>query len=80
LGGVEPHAAYGAAVEELTVYSASLDLLFVGSRGYGPIGRLMHGSTSLQLARTARCPLIVLTRETSVADDDRIETASVAHA
>ena len=62
LGGVEPHAAYGNTIEELTVYSASLDLLVVGSRDYGPIGRLVHGSTCRQLARTARCPLLVLTR------------------
>jgi nucleotide-binding universal stress UspA family protein len=62
LGGVEPHAAYGLPVEELALYSASLDLLVVGSRGYGPIGRLVHGSTSQQLVRTARCPLLVLAR------------------
>jgi len=62
LGGVEPHAAYGDAVEELTLYSASLDLLVVGSRGYGPLGRLVHGSTAQDLASTARCPLLVLTR------------------
>jgi len=62
LGGVEPHAAYGRPAEELAVYSASLDLLVVGSRGLGPIGRLIHGSTSQQLARTARCPLLVLSR------------------
>ena len=62
VGEIEPHAAYGATVEELTVYSASLDLLIVGSRGYGPVGRLIHGSTSQQLARTARCPLLVLAR------------------
>jgi nucleotide-binding universal stress UspA family protein len=60
--GVEAHAAYGDPVEELTLYSASLDLLVVGSRNYGPLGRLMHGSTSRHLARTARCPLLVLTR------------------
>jgi nucleotide-binding universal stress UspA family protein len=62
LGEIEAHAAYGIAVEELAVYSASLDLLVVGSRGYGPLGRLVHGSTSQQLARVARCPLLVLTR------------------
>lgn len=62
LGDVEPHAAYGVAAEELALYSASLDLLIVGSRGYGPIGRLIHGSTSQRLARTARCPLLVLPR------------------
>lgn len=62
LGGVEPHAAFGQTAEELALYSASLDLLVVGSRGYGPAGRLVHGSTSQQLARVARCPLLVLTR------------------
>lgn len=62
LGGVEPHATYGLASEELALYSASLDLLVIGSRGYGPIGRLVHGSTAHELARTARCPLLVLTR------------------
>jgi nucleotide-binding universal stress UspA family protein len=68
LGGVEPHAAYGQPAEELAVYSASLDLLIVGSRGYGPGGRLIHGSTSQQLARVARCPLLVLTRAARPAD------------
>jgi len=62
LGDVEPHAAYGQPAEELARYSESLDLLIVGSRGYGPIGRLIHGSTSQQLAHSARCPLLVLTR------------------
>jgi nucleotide-binding universal stress UspA family protein len=62
LGGVEPHAAYGIAAEELAVYSASLDLLVIGSRSYGPVGRLVHGSTAQRLAGTARCPLLVLTR------------------
>jgi nucleotide-binding universal stress UspA family protein len=68
LGGIEPHAVYGNVVDELTLYSASLDLLIVGSRGYGPIGRLVHGSTSSQLAHTARCPLLVLTRAASEPD------------
>ena len=60
--GIEPHAAYGDVAEELALYSASLDLLVLGSRGYGPLGRLVHGRTTQQLARTARCPLLVLTR------------------
>jgi nucleotide-binding universal stress UspA family protein len=62
LGGVEPHAAYGDPAEELTLYSASLDLLVVGSRGYGPLGRLVYGGVAQRLARTARCPLLVLPR------------------
>jgi nucleotide-binding universal stress UspA family protein len=68
LEGVEPHAAYGQAAEELALYSASLDLLVVGSRDYGPVGRLVHGSTSHQLARSARCPLLVLTRAARAAE------------
>lgn len=81
LGGVEPHAAYGVPAEELALYSASLDLLVIGSRGYGPIGRLVHGSTALQLARSARCPLLVLTRaareaDTNEASRDRQKTAA----
>jgi nucleotide-binding universal stress UspA family protein len=62
LGDVEPHAAYGNPAEELALYGASLDLLVVGSRGYGPLGRLVHGSTAQHLARSARCPLLILTR------------------
>lgn len=68
LDGVEPHASYGVAAQELALYSASIDLLVVGSRGYGPIGRVVHGSTAQELARTARCPLLVLTRAARVAD------------
>ena len=62
IGDVEPHAAYGDPVQELTIYSASLDLLVIGSRGYGPLGRLLYGATAQHLARSARCPLLVLTR------------------
>jgi nucleotide-binding universal stress UspA family protein len=65
-GDVEAHAAYGDAAEELALYSASLDLLVVGSRGYGPIGRLIHGSTSRKLTHLARCPLLVLPRSARV--------------
>lgn len=68
LGGVEPHAAYGQPAEELALYGASLDLLVIGSRSYGPVGRLVHGSTAQQLARSARCPLLVLTRAAREAD------------
>ena len=62
LKDVDPHACYGQPAEELAIFSASVDLLVVGSRSYGPVGRLVHGSTSQQLARTARCPLLILTR------------------
>ncbi len=82
LGGLEPHAAYGEPAEELAVYSASVDLLIVGSRGYGPLGRLIHGSTSRRLARGARCPLLILTRaaQRTNGDESREATAEPAAA
>jgi len=58
--GVEAHVALGSAAQELTLYGASLDLLVIGSHGHGPLGRIVHGSTSNQLARSASCPLLVL--------------------
>lgn len=83
LGDVEAHAAYGGAAEELALYSASLGLLVVGSRDYGPLGRLVHGSTSLDLARSARCPLLVLPRGARAPahrDTDEAQPAHVAEA
>ena len=82
IGDVEPHGAYGQAAEELARWSETVDLLVVGSRGYGPVGRLVHGSTSRALANTARCPLLVLTRSITVASapgaahDDRALAAT----
>jgi nucleotide-binding universal stress UspA family protein len=78
LGGVEPHATYGDPVEELTLYSASLDLLVIGSRDYGPLGRLLYGSTAEKLASTARCPLLVLTRSGRGASTDAAATQAAA--
>ena len=65
LGDVEAHAAYADPAEELALYGTDVDLVIVGSRGYGPIGRLVHGSTSQRLTRSARCPVLALTRTTA---------------
>jgi nucleotide-binding universal stress UspA family protein len=62
LPGVEGHALYGLPGEELAKFGDSLDMLVVGSRGYGPVRRLVLGSTSDYLQRHARCPLLVLPR------------------
>jgi nucleotide-binding universal stress UspA family protein len=39
-----------------------IHLLFVGSRSYGPIRRVMVGSTAIELMRRAPCPMIVIPR------------------
>jgi nucleotide-binding universal stress UspA family protein len=62
LDGVEGHAVYGIAGEELAAFADRLDILVVGSRGYGPVRRLVSGSTSDYLERHARCSLLVLPR------------------
>ncbi|MFZ1926449.1 MAG: universal stress protein, partial [Solirubrobacteraceae bacterium] len=62
LPGVDGRAAYGFAGEELAALGDELDILVVGSRGYGPVKRLIVGSTSEYLERHARCSLLVLPR------------------
>ena len=39
-----------------------IDLLVMGSRGYGPARRVLLGSVSSKLARSAPCPLLVVPR------------------
>ena len=52
----------GDPAEELATMAEDLDLLVVGSRAYGPSGRLLSGETSTALARRAPCPLLVVPR------------------
>jgi nucleotide-binding universal stress UspA family protein len=62
LEGIEGDAVYGGPREELSRLSDSVDLLIVGSRGYGPMYRLFHGSVSSYLLGHVACPLLVLPR------------------
>jgi nucleotide-binding universal stress UspA family protein len=52
----------GDPATELAYAGNDFDLLVTGSRGYGPVRRLMLGSTSTRLVRQAPCPVLVLTR------------------
>ncbi len=62
LADVDGRAVYGIAGEELAAFGDELDLLVVGSRSYGPLRRLVSGSTSNYLERHGRCSLLVLPR------------------
>jgi nucleotide-binding universal stress UspA family protein len=62
LADVEGRAVYGMAGEELAAFGNEVDILLVGSRSYGPVRRLVLGSTSDYLERHARCSLLVLPR------------------
>jgi nucleotide-binding universal stress UspA family protein len=63
--------AYGGPREELVRLGKHVDLLIVGSRDHGPIGRLVHGSVSRYLVGHAPCPLLVLPRGAAVASPPR---------
>lgn len=52
----EPATAIAAACE------GKVDLLLAGSRGYGPLARVLLGSVSRRLARKAPCPVLVVPR------------------
>src|ERR1700677_4064318 len=57
--GADGSAVYGLPGEELATFGDEVQLLVVGSRGYGPMKRLILGSTSDYLQRHARCSLLV---------------------
>lgn len=71
---------YGGPREELVGSARTLDLLIVGSRNYGPLGRLIHGSVSRYLVGHASCPLLVLPRAAAevATSADRREDAAAA--
>ena len=52
----------GDARELLARESGELDLLVVGSRGYGPLRAVLLGSVSSALVRSAQSPLVVVPR------------------
>jgi nucleotide-binding universal stress UspA family protein len=62
LPDVEGRTVYGLTGEELAAFGEEVDVLVIGSRSYGPVRRLMLGSTSDYLERHARCSLLVLPR------------------
>ena len=70
LADVEGRAVYGLAGEELAAFGDQVDILVAGSRGYGPVKRLVLGSTSDYLQRHARCSLLVLPRAATGPDED----------
>ena len=50
-----------------------------GSRDYGPVRRLMLGSTSTRLVREAPCPVLVLTRGAEADAENGVAASVAAH-
>ena len=52
----------GSAGHELAAQSERVDLMVVGSRGYGPRAAVLLGGVTHTLLRKAACPVVVLPR------------------
>jgi nucleotide-binding universal stress UspA family protein len=78
-------AAAGLVLEgrpwrRLAEHSSELDLLFVGSRGYGPLHAVILGGTSGPLLRDAQCPVIALPRGARTEVAELFQASAVAAA
>ena len=58
--------------------STNLDLLVLGSRGYGPLRHALLGSVSADVARHAQCPVLVLPRGVARAGAGAVEDVALA--
>lgn len=67
----EPVLLEGAVVDALAALGPDdVDLLFCGSRGYGPVRRVLLGGVSSRLVRRSRLPVVVVPRAGSTARAD----------
>ncbi len=70
----------GRPWRELADTSQNLDLLLVGSRGYGPLHAVLMGATSGPVLHHAHCPVIALPRATEAPLGELFGAPSVAAA
>lgn len=74
---VEGHLLRGSAGPTLASFGSDVDLLVLGSRGYGPLRRVVLGSSAAHVMRHARCAVMMLTR---AAGDDPFHLREGSHA
>ena len=61
--GAEGRRLDGSPAEEIAeACEQGVDLLVTGSRGYGPMTRVLLGSVSRKLINEAPCPVLVVPR------------------
>ena len=70
-------AIVGGPVETIVELTHRVDLLVVGSRGWGPIRRILLGSTAARLIREAACPVLVVPRGAATGEPGEHEPATV---
>lgn len=64
---------HGDPVRSLARHGVDLDLLVIGSRGFGPFRRTLLGGVSADVMRAAPCPVVVVPRTAPVPDEEPIE-------
>jgi nucleotide-binding universal stress UspA family protein len=69
LEGVDGEAKAGSAFQDLRAFSHEVDLLVVGSRRQGALGRIVLGSASESLLGGSECPLIIVPRPAALAEE-----------
>lgn len=68
----------GGAAAILADHAQYVDLLVLGSRGYGPVRRVLLGSVSSELVRGVACPVLVVPRPGVREPEDHPETVEGA--
>jgi nucleotide-binding universal stress UspA family protein len=76
--GTECEVIEGDPAEALAEQGRDLDLLVVGSRGYGPLRRVLLGGVSGQLIQHAPCPVVVVPRGSKEAPSETKRRSYVA--
>jgi nucleotide-binding universal stress UspA family protein len=74
-------AVEGVARDELVRLSGHVDLLVLGSRGYGPLRRTLLGGSSDPIVHAAACPVVVVprgAREEQTAERSQAAAATTA--
>ena len=72
--GVEIDTRIGEApvADGIARESEDADLLVIGSRGYGPLRRVVLGSSTAKILEAATCPVLVVPRRTAEEVDDAV--------
>ena len=67
---------YPASVLSQRAADSDFDLLIAGSRGYGPMRRVLLGGVSERLMRKAHCPVVIVPRGAHIEERDEADDNS----
>jgi nucleotide-binding universal stress UspA family protein len=77
---VSAQTVVGVPRDELVEFSQQVDLLVIGSRGWGPVRRLLLGGTADRLFRAAGAPVLAVPRPAETAHETHRDERATAPA